>query len=182
MKNTVVMQECQECGKRFPVTYCEDGTIKYISDTCDCESGFTPIEGQPSISEWLEIIRENKDKWFCTDPDSFQHCKEHENGKYSFVEIVWLDTVEGDPGYPDKEYTVKSAYVDLDDYNEKEREIAISGYYDSLDAVYTEYEDAAEQIIAECIFEEMTEGSATTYGMMTKEEAEKFVKKYIEEH
>lgn len=121
-------------------------------------------------------------EWFCTDTDSFQYCKEHGNGKYNFVEIVWLDTVEGDPGYPDKEYTVKSAYVDLDDYDENEREGAISGYYDSLDAVYMEYEDAAEQIIAECIFEEMTDGSATTYGMMTREEAETFVKKYIEEH
>ena len=121
-------------------------------------------------------------EWFCTDTDSFQHCKEHGNGKYSFVEIVWLDTVEGDPGYPDKEYTVKSAYIDLTDYNMAEKEIAISGYYDSLDAVYAEYEDAAEQIIAECIFEEMTDGSATTYGMMTKEEAEDFVRKYMETH
>lgn len=121
-------------------------------------------------------------EWFCTDTDSLQYCKEHGNEKYSFVEIVWLDTVEGDPGYPDKEYTVKSAYVDLDDYNTHDRECAICGYYDSLDAVYTEYEDAAEQIIAECIFEEMTDGSATTYGMMTREEAETFVKKYIEEH
>lgn len=121
-------------------------------------------------------------EWICIDTDSSQYCKDHGRGCYSFVEIVWLDTVKGDPGYPDKEYTVKSAYIDLDDYNMAEKEIAISGYYDSLDAVYTEYEDAAEQIIAECIFEEMTEGSATTYGMMTKEEAEKFVKKYIEEH
>ena len=121
-------------------------------------------------------------EWFCTDTDSFQHCKEHGNGKYNFVEIVWLDTVEGDSGYPDKEYTVKSAYIDLTDYNMSEKEIAISGYYDSLDAVYAEYEDAAEQIISECIFEEMTDGSATTYGMMTKEEAENFLKKYIEEH
>lgn len=182
MKNTVVMQECQECGKRFPVRYFEDGTIEYISDTCDCEAGFNPIEGKPSISEWLETIRENKYKWFCTDTDSFQYCKEHGNGKYSFVEIVWLDTVEGDSGYPDKEYTVKSAYVDLDDYDTHDKECAICGYYDSLDAVYTEYEDGAEQIIAECIFEEMTDGSATTYGMMTREEAEEFVRKYMEIH
>lgn len=121
-------------------------------------------------------------EWICTDTDSFQYCKEHERGCYSFVEIVWLDTVKGDPGYPDKEYTVKSAYIDLTDYNMAEKEIAISGYYDSLDAVYAEYEDGAEQIVAECIFEEMTDGSATTYGMMTREEAETFVKKYIEEH
>lgn len=121
-------------------------------------------------------------EWICTDTDSFQYCKEHGNRRYSFVEIVWIDTVKGDLGYPDKEYTVKSAFVDLNDYDEKEREIVISGYYPSLDAVYEEYEDASEQIIAECIFEEMTDGSAMTYGMMTREEAENFVKKYIKEH
>ena len=81
MKNTVVMQECQKCREKFPIAYFEDGTIKYISDTCDCEAGFNPIEGQPSLSEWLETIKENKDKWFCTDPDSFQYCKEHGSGR-----------------------------------------------------------------------------------------------------
>lgn len=86
-------------------------------------------------------------EWFCTDSDSLQYCKEHGNGKYSFVEIIWLDTVEGDPGYPDKEYTVKSAYIDLDDYDTHDKECAICGYYDSLDAVYTEYEDAADQLL-----------------------------------
>ena len=70
----------------------------------------------------------------------------------------------------------------MDDYDTHDKECAICGYCDSLDAVYTEYEDAAEQIIAECIFEEMTDGSATTYGMMTREEAEAFIRKYIEEH
>lgn len=119
--------------------------------------------------------------WFCTDSDSMQHCKKHGKGKFSFVEMVWLDTVEGDEEYPDKEYTVKSAYVDLNDYDEKEKENAVSGYYPSLDAVYAEYEDTADQIIAECIFEEMTDGTATTYGMMTREEAENFIKNYIKE-
>lgn len=120
-------------------------------------------------------------EWFCTDSDCMQHCKEHGNEKFSFVEIVWLDTTRGNEGYPDKEYTVKSAYIDLNDYDKKERENAVSGYYPSLDAVYVEYGDEAEQIIAECIFEEMTDGSATTYGMMTREEAEEFVKNYIKE-
>lgn len=121
-------------------------------------------------------------EWFCTDTDSFQYCKEYGNGKYDFIEIAWLYKVGVMPEYPDKEYTVKSAYIDLDDYDTHDRECAICGYYDSLDVLYTEYEDASEQIIAECIFEEMTEGSATTYGMMTRGEAEEFVKKYIKEH
>lgn len=70
----------------------------------------------------------------------------------------------------------------MDDYDQNDREIAICGYYDSLDAVYVEYEDEAEQIIAECIFEDMTNDSICIYGIMTREEAELFVKKYIEEH
>lgn len=121
----------------------------------------------------------NNNEWFCTDGDCMQYCRDNGNSTYDFVEIVWLDTVEGDKGYPDKEYTVKSAYIDLSDYTDDEKEIAASSYYDSLESLYSIYGDESEQIIAECIFEEMTEGSATTYGMMTKEEAEQFVKNFI---
>ena len=54
MKETIVMQECGQCGKIFPIKYFEDGSIEYTSDSCDCEAEFSPIEGQPSISEWLK--------------------------------------------------------------------------------------------------------------------------------
>lgn len=74
-------------------------------------------------------------KWSCIDTDNFQYCKEHGNGKYDFIEIVGCYTVGILPEYPDRKYTVKSSYIDLDDYDQKEREIAICGYYDSLDAV-----------------------------------------------
>ena len=53
----IVMQECNCCGKRFPIEYCSDGTYSYISNTCNCESSFEPIEGQPSISEWLQSLK-----------------------------------------------------------------------------------------------------------------------------
>lgn len=53
------MQQCCNCGKRFPVEYCSDGTYTFVSDTCNCKSDFEPIEGEPSISEWLENQNQN---------------------------------------------------------------------------------------------------------------------------
>lgn len=63
---------------------------------------------------------------------------------------------------------MKSAYIDLNDYSLEDVEEAVSPYYGSLD-----------ELVAECIFEELTDGSATTYGIMTKEEAENFIEKYV---
>ena len=59
MKNTVVMQECSQCNKRFPLRYFADGTYEFVSEPCDCESAFNPIEGKPSITEWIERTRTN---------------------------------------------------------------------------------------------------------------------------
>lgn len=120
-------------------------------------------------------------EWICTDNDSLQHIRENDDGTYNCIEMVWLDTCEGDEGYPDKEYVVKTALIDLNDYTEEEKEIAVSGYYESLNDLKEVYGEESNSIIIECIFEEMTDGSATTYGMMTKVEAENFIKKYIEE-
>lgn len=74
---------------------------------------------------------------------------------------------------------MKSALIDLNDYSDYEKECAISGYYESMNDVYEQYGMDTEDIIAECIFEEMNDGSATTYGMMTEKEADKFIQKYI---
>lgn len=110
-----------------------------------------------------------EEKWFCTDPDSLQYRKINSDGTYTFIEKVWLDIC----------YTVKSAWINLNDYSDYEKECAISGYYESMDAIYKQYGMDMEDIIAECIFEEMNDGSATTYGMMTEREADEFIQKYI---
>lgn len=120
-----------------------------------------------------------EEEWVCTDPDSSQYRKINADGTYIFIEKVWLDTFKGDEGYPDKEYTVKSALIDLNDYSEYEKECAISGYYKSMDNICEQYGMDTKDIIAECIFEEMNDGSATTYGMMTEKEADEFIQKYI---
>ena len=57
METIVVTQECYDCGCKFDIMYLQDGTYEYIDDCCDCESPFSPISGQPSISQWLESIR-----------------------------------------------------------------------------------------------------------------------------
>lgn len=62
MRGKVVMQECTQCGEHFPVRYLEDGTYDYIRSFCDCESDFVPIEGQPSISEWMESLTDEKEE------------------------------------------------------------------------------------------------------------------------
>lgn len=120
-----------------------------------------------------------KEKWVCTDPDSLQYRRINLDGTYTFIEKVWLDTCKGDEGYPDKEYTVKTACINLNNYSAYDIECAISGYYDSMDDIYKQYGMDIEDIIAECIFEEMLDGSATTYGMMTEREADEFIQKYI---
>lgn len=119
--------------------------------------------------------------WFCTDDDSLQYCKENADGTFNFIEKVWLDTCEGDKGYPDKNYVVKTGFVDLYDYTEFEKECAISSYYSdtSLDYIYRVYGSDAEQIIAECIFEDMCDGSAWTSEFMTEKEANEYIQNYI---
>lgn len=122
-----------------------------------------------------------REEWIRTDSDCSQYCKVNSDGTYSFIEKVWLDTCKGDLGYPDKSYTVKTALVDLDDYTEHEKECNICGYYDSLEALREIYKEDSDQIIAECIFEEMTDGSASTTEMMTEKEADDYIQKYISE-
>ena len=55
-KCEVVEQECTACGKKFRVMYSEDGIIRFFGDECACEAEFSPIG--PSISEWLEEVKE----------------------------------------------------------------------------------------------------------------------------
>lgn len=50
-------QECHGCGKRFYLRYCSDGTYKHIGESCDCEADFSPVDGELSISEWIEYLK-----------------------------------------------------------------------------------------------------------------------------
>lgn len=53
-------------------------------------------------------------------------------------------------------YTVAFDRIDLDEFTEEEIYRYISGYYDSVEEIKTQYGKDANGIIAECIFEQMT--------------------------
>lgn len=128
------------------------------------------------------MIGTNKTEWYCTDSDSLQYCNDLGDRRYEFVEVVCLDFTESNKESENGKYTVKSAYIDLNDYSLEDVEEAVSPYYGSLDElVYdnTYSDEERDELVAECIFEELTDGSATTYGIMTKEEAENFIEKYV---
>ena len=125
-------------------------------------------------------------KWYCSDDDCLQYCRENADGTFSFIEKLYYGTCNGDEGYPDKSYLVKTATIDLKNYTQGMMEIYISGYYSSLDEIRETYGNASNQIIAECIFE----GDFGEFGsncdcwlsdMMTENEADDFIKKYISE-
>ena len=123
-------------------------------------------------------------KWYCTDDDCLQYCRKNADGTFSFIEKLYYDTCNGDEGYPDKSYLVKTATIDLKNYTQGMMEIYISSYYSSLDQIRETYGNASNQIIAECIFEgDFGEFGSDCWlsGMMTENEADDFIKKYISE-
>lgn len=52
-----VEQVCECCGRHFWLLYHEDGAYDYLDDRgdgpCSCEAEFHPVDGSPSLSEWL---------------------------------------------------------------------------------------------------------------------------------
>ena len=52
----IVTMECEKCGEEFRVRYLHDGSYEYVEFPCDCDAEYHPINGEPSISEWLESL------------------------------------------------------------------------------------------------------------------------------
>lgn len=50
-------QSCNACGSQFIIRVYEDGSYEYLTNTCDCESGFSPLDGEMSISETVETLK-----------------------------------------------------------------------------------------------------------------------------
>lgn len=59
-----VMQQCSACGHQFALMYWEDGTYTYLDDPCECHAEFIPLG--PSISEWIEQLKETHGYNECT--------------------------------------------------------------------------------------------------------------------
>lgn len=56
MRTYSATQECNSCGAHFAIEYCENGGYNYLDCPCECEDTFSPVDGEPSISEWIESI------------------------------------------------------------------------------------------------------------------------------
>jgi len=62
----LVEQVCDQCGKHFQIFYNferdADGKVKVYYDypmgACNCEAEFSPIDGEPSLTEWEDQIKE----------------------------------------------------------------------------------------------------------------------------
>ena len=65
-----VTQECNSCGARTTVRYRENGWYDFLNTPCECESTFSPVDGEPTINQWLESLPKKTDLTcrFCGSP------------------------------------------------------------------------------------------------------------------
>ena len=50
-------QSCNECGSQFILRVYNDGTYEYLTNPCDCEGGFSPCDGELSISQIFDTLQ-----------------------------------------------------------------------------------------------------------------------------
>lgn len=89
-------------------------------------------------------------KWIQTDNSetSYQFVKKNSDKNFEFIEAVEI----GEEGI------VRKGIIDLEDYSKDEIEKYISSYYKNLDSLQNSYKNnisVINQIIAECIFEQI---------------------------
>ena len=129
-----------------------------------------------------------KNKWFKT--DDTQWCKKNDNYNFTFCEIVWLDTTSEDEKAENSideydNYCVMAAWIDLMDYDLEEIERCIAAYgYKNVADVVDLYMDKANQIIAECLFEEtcMSDACVVSKEILSETDAKKFAEEWMEEY
>lgn len=68
--NAIALQRCNQCGATFLVQYNRDGSYTYYDEPCDCDSDFSPVNGELSISEWIKRVEQDEafyTKWKAID-------------------------------------------------------------------------------------------------------------------
>lgn len=50
-------QSCNSCGCQFIIRIYEDGSYDYLTETCDCESDFSPCDSELSISQVIKTLK-----------------------------------------------------------------------------------------------------------------------------
>lgn len=124
------------------------------------------------------MIKENNN-WFCTDPDCMQYCQKVSETEFRFIQAVWLDTC-GDN--TESEYAVCTGYIDIELYSNDDIEGSLSSYCYTLNSVKEIHGDAANQIIAECLFEDdCLYDSNSIAGIVSWADAEEIIQNYINE-
>ncbi len=91
-----------------------------------------------------------KNNWICTDPDNEQYGRKVRQGIYEFKEKN-----RGLAEYEEDEFIELT--IHMEHYSDEEIEDYISPYYSGINEVKKLYEDDAEWILAECIFEQLSE-------------------------
>ena len=112
--------------------------------------------------------------WFCTDPDTHQHCKPISDHSWWFCELRhdFKDTNRSVISIP----LVCRARIDLHDYSLDEIWDICSGYYDSFEQMVEQYGFRQSlQIMAECIFEQTSTCEMSAHRFDTEEEAIKMI-------
>lgn len=123
--------------------------------------------------------------WFET--DSLQWCKQIDDYRYKFCQIVWLDTTREDEHAKNAvdefdNHCVVAMFVDLMQYDLEEIETYISTYgYKSVGDLVDQYLDATNQVIAECIFEEkcMSDIYVISKEILSQKAAERFAEEWM---
>lgn len=107
-------------------------------------------------------------EWIHTDDD--QWVKKICDKSFELVEI--REWPEG--------YVVATGEIDLNDYSKEDIVSCINGYgYDSIEVAEEQYRDAANQVIAECLFEQTASVELNLMSADTFEEAEAKAKEYM---
>lgn len=120
--------------------------------------------------------------WYLTDDACLQFQRQESEKVFDMIQLIWLDSTEEDSGYPDRDYVVVAAHIELED---QELENYVSGYYDSISDMMGIYNLPLKDLyplIAECAFENIWDQSGYdfTSELLTKTEAEELILTYVE--
>ena len=121
--------------------------------------------------------------WYLTDNDCSQYMRD-DGTTYEMIESIWLDTTSKDKENGLHEYAVAKVSVNMDDLYMEEAECYVAPYGFTVKELFDTYtENEARALIAECVLEE--DAYSDTYIIAefdTFEEAEEFIKNYVNTH
>ena len=118
-------------------------------------------------------------KFELTDEDCLQYVMTLNEKVFVCIQMDEIPSEENDPFY-----VVRLQEINLEDYEaEGSVESYVTGYYESVNDVFEQYKDDANQIIAECIFEQQSVSDADFVISVNSEgaakaEIQKLIRKY----